>query len=207
MLTTINYGFWEFWEYNQTEGYYGSQKCIFDGVNRLIYVSPDVTDLSIRQDVYSDWKEWVQVRNNATYAEAIRPVGGDPIDVDAGIYAGDLYFLKNNWRIVVDLNKVRIAGVLYSDNFDTAYVDSDLNPIYPATVSSVVNTIATSNTTGLVDAVWAYPTRELTQQVTVDYDGIADAVWDKLLDDMVTANSAGERFKALLTLNQYLGLK
>jgi len=37
-------------------------------------------------------------------------------------------------------------------------------------------------------------------------DDISDAVWNKLLADMSTAGSAGERLTKLLTLNKYLGL-
>jgi hypothetical protein len=45
------------------------------------------------------------------------------------------------------------------------------------------------------------------ENVKVDNNAIADAVWNKLLIDMVTAGTAGERLKVLLSVNKYLALQ
>jgi hypothetical protein len=63
-----------------------------------------------------------------------------------GVYTGDVYFLKNGWKLFVDLTKVRITGALLSDDYDTAYYSYEGVPQYPVTVSSLVTTVVTTNT-------------------------------------------------------------
>lgn len=130
---------------------YGTQKVVFDGPNRLIIVDENVTELDIREDVYEAWKEWVRNPDlqNAEYLAAIRGVGGDPISGTTDQFVGDLYFLINNWRLVYDPRRVSVTGVLFSDDFNTAFYFDEpfkydtpefLDPIFPAKVSSIVNT-------------------------------------------------------------------
>ncbi len=116
-------------------------KTVFDGINKLIIVSENAVDISIKEDVYSSWKEWMTLRDNGKFLPAIRVVGGDPLG--GGSFSGDIYFLQNGWRMIVDLNKNRITGILYSDDFDTPYYDTDLDALYAAKVSSLVNTYTT----------------------------------------------------------------
>lgn len=131
MLLALRPNWWDLWVLEQ--------KVTFDGPNRLIFVHPNVTTLDIKIDIYSDWKEWAQLDSNSRFHPAIRTIGGDPTTGD--LLAGDLYFLINGWKLVVDLNTTRISGVLFSDNFDTAYYDANLNPLFPATVSNLVQTV------------------------------------------------------------------
>ena len=130
---------------------YGTQKVVFDGPNRLIIVAESTTELDIREDVYEAWKEWVRNPDltNAEYLPAIRGVGGDPISGTTDQFVGDLYFLINNWRLAYDPRVVGITGVLFSDDFDTAFYFAEpskydepetLSPVFPAKVSSIVNT-------------------------------------------------------------------
>ena len=148
---------------------YGTQKVVFDGPNRLIIVDENVTELDIREDVYESWKEWVRNPDlqNAEYLAAIRGVGGDPISGTTDQFVGDLYFLINNWRLVYDPRRVAVTGVLYSDDFDTAYyldqpnlydTPEFLSPLFPARVSAIVNTyeIASSLSQAQIAAgVWS----------------------------------------------------
>lgn len=148
---------------------YGTQKVVFDGPNRLILVDENVTELDIREDVYEAWKEWVRNPDlqNAEYLAAIRGVGGDPISGTTDQFVGDLYFLINNWRLVYDPRRVAVTGVLYSDDFDTAYyldqpnlydTPEFLSPLFPARVSAIVNTyeIASSLSQAQIAAgVWS----------------------------------------------------
>jgi hypothetical protein len=129
MNVTFNYGYWSLWALYQ--------KVVFDGVNRIIYVNEEVTELDIKIDVYSNWKEWtITYPENAGWLPAIRAVGGDP--TIAGQYAGDIYFLINGWKLYVDLTKVRITGTLFSDNYASAYYTYAGVIQYPAQVSSLV---------------------------------------------------------------------
>lgn len=113
---TVNYGYWEFWEaYDPANDYFGGHKVTFDGINKKIIVNEGVTVVDIKEDVYSDWKEWVQVRDNAKYEAALRTSGGDP--AGTGQFTGDFYFLINDWQIEVN-ELVRFNGNIYSDNPD-----------------------------------------------------------------------------------------
>lgn len=112
-------------------------KVDFDGENRLILVHPEVTELDIRAEVYSAWVRWraMPVRGNSAYFDAMRYTGLDTIP---GGFTGDTYFLINNWKLVVDLTKVKLTGVLFSDDYPTAFYAPNMASVYPATVSSLV---------------------------------------------------------------------
>ena len=162
---------------------YGTQKVVFDGLNRLIIVAESVTELDIKEDVYEAWKEWVRNPDhyfNMSFAPAIRGVGGDPISGTTDQFVGDLYFLINNWRLVYDPRKVGVTGVLFSDDFTTAFYFDEpfkydtpefLDPIFPAKVSSIVNTYEI--------------------QAQLSSEQIASSVWNALGSDYVTVNTMG----------------
>lgn len=113
-------------------------KVTFDGINRLMYVNPDVTSLNLRTELYTSWVNWMELYDNEGFLHAMEYSGLDPIP---GGFTGDIYFLKNGWKLIVDLTKVAIAGVLYSRDYDTAYYSTSLTPQYPATVAALVNTV------------------------------------------------------------------
>lgn len=174
-----NYGHWTFWEpYDplSTPPTFGTHKCVFDGLNKTITVTPGVTELDIQTDVYSDWKEWV-LAGNANWDPAIRTIGGDP--TVQGQKAGDQYFLFNGWKLYVDLTEVAVTGVLFSDDFNSAYYDLVGKIQYPALVSSIVNTVSVGGgTSTTAQEVWEYATRTLTSGASLDPTEIAQAVWD-----------------------------
>lgn len=94
-------------------------KVVFDGENKLIYVNQNESVISVKEDIYSAWKQWFQVRDNSKFLPAIRTIGGDP--VGAGKYAGDIYFLMNGWKIVVN-HAVSLDGTLYNDTGESPYI-------------------------------------------------------------------------------------
>lgn len=153
----LNYAHWQFWapyDALATPPTFGTQKVVFDGQLKHIIVSESTTTLSIDEDVYSAWKEWT-LGVGSNYEAAIRTIGGDP--TTAGSFAGDLYFLINDWKLLIDITKVKVAGVLFSDDFDTAYYTNDVVPIFPAEVSSIVNKVTAgsgSDPAAIADAVW-----------------------------------------------------
>jgi hypothetical protein len=166
-------------------------KVDFDGINRIIYVHPEVTALDIRSEVYSAWIDWVVLRDNAKYLPAMRYTGFDPIG--GGQYTGDSYFLINGWKLSVDLAKVRVTGVLFSDNYDTAYYTPSLVAQYPATVSALVSTVSVAATVSAND-IWSHSTRALSVNPPTASE-VADATW---------AHSFANK---LLTVAKFLGLK
>ena len=167
-------------------------KVDFDGINKIIYVHPEVTALDIRSDVYSGWIDWIALRDNTKFAPAIRYTGLDPIG--GGQYTGDIYFLTNGWKLSVDLAKVRISGVLYSDNYATAYYTPDLVAQYPASVAALVNTVSTGGSGASAAELWSYNDRSLSTSPPTASQ-IAEATW---------AHSFANK---LLTVAKFLGLK
>lgn len=112
------------------------QSVTFDGENKHIIINPGVTNISIKVDVYSAWKEWVLTLDNAKYEAALRVIGGDP--VGDGLFAGDIYFLRNGWQIVVN-DRVRVEGILFHDDSIDTYIVGPGGGVV-STVSNLVQT-------------------------------------------------------------------
>jgi hypothetical protein len=152
-------------------GAYGEQwawnhKVTFDGPNRLVIVGDGVTDIDVKTDIYSAWKQWVQLYYNAKYLPAIRSIGGDPA---GNGFAGDLYFMQNNWKVVVN-SPLDLNGILYSDDFDTPYVIGPGGGV-TASVSNLAFAVATA--TEVAD----FPTvDEIGDEVTLRLQVILDAL-------------------------------
>ena len=139
-------------------------KVTFDGPNKIIWVNPGVTELDVKTDIYSDWKEWTDNRNpdgliNARYLPALRSVGGDPLP--GSRFLGATFFLINGWRIkpYEGAYRLTINGNLYTEEGDTPFLNADgnLNNIrIESTVSNLIDTVDTG--VGTVDevaeAVW-----------------------------------------------------
>ena len=181
-----HFNYWDLWTLYH--------KVTFDGENRIIRVNEGVTELDIKKDIYSDWKEWVSSMPDNTYwPPAIRTIGGDP--TVSGQRAGDIYFLQNNWKLYLDITKVKITGALFSDNFTTAYHDLQGTQIFPAEVASLVTTqeITTTSAGGGSTAaeIWQYQSRTLTSAAGPTASEIADAVWDEAYADHNTDGTFG----------------
>ena len=119
--TSLNYGHWEFWApYDPTQGFYGEQKVAFDGPNKIIYVDEGVTELNVKEDIYSAWKEWIlgsqEFPPSSNWDQAFVAVGGDPITATDSL--GVTYFLENGWRIQPSASKqpylLRVNGNIYT---------------------------------------------------------------------------------------------
>lgn len=151
-------------------------KVNFEGSTRVIRVNEGVTALDIRSDVYTAWVDWIALRDNTKYLPAVRVTGLDPIG--GGVYTGDTYFLVNGWKLVVDISKVRITGVLFSDDYDTAYYTSALVAQYPATVSSLVTTVSVGSSTLTAADVWSHEPRTVSGGLT------AAQVWEHNLKEL-----------------------
>lgn len=138
----------------------------FNGVTKQVTVNSGVTALDIATDVYSAWVRWTG--RERQYAAAIRYSGFDPIP---GGRTGATFFLLNGWKLVYDPNLVAVSGVLYSEDYATPFWNAAGSPLYPATVSSLVNSAVTTQNvvTGTAltqaetaDAVWQAASRGLT---------------------------------------------
>lgn len=87
----------------------------FDGPNKVI------TEISAAGDneldvveIYSEWKDWVRVSDNAKFEPAFAVTGGDPITATQNL--GSTFFLENGWRIrPAELDhKLTLVGNLFT---------------------------------------------------------------------------------------------
>ena len=150
MLLSLWPNWWDDWS--------SQWKCTFDGVSKTITINPSYDEVSVKNDIYGGWKEWVKLRDNTKFAPALRVIGGDP--VGSGLSAGDIYFLTNGWQVVVD-HLVRVQGVLYHDDAIDAYLVMEGGGV----ISSVSNLVQSVSTSG---------------GSSVDYNRIEDIVRDEL---------------------------
>jgi len=204
MYSLFNFGYYEFWEPYDPEnelgpGMYamGAQKVHFDGPNKWIVVNNGVTDLDVQEDIYSNWKEWVQIRDNSKFPLAISAIGGEAIS--ATQFVGRTYFLENGWRIKLwegDVN-LTVDGNLYTRE--------GLNPYLPPDGDFAVSIASTRS--NLVDLV-SLAGESNTALSNTDINAISLAVWNTLLSAINTSNSIGVHVKdKILTQNKFLGLK
>ena len=140
-------------------------KVSFDGVNKLIIVNTNETALSVREDLYSDWKEWAASSDNLKFLPAFRAVGGD--EISTGIYVGDYYFLMNGWKIrPYEGNHILlITGNLYVDGGGTPFVSTigNYNVLISVTTSSKTEKVVLEGAGGIpqsdkddiIEGVWA----------------------------------------------------
>jgi hypothetical protein len=165
------------------------EKVSFDGAAKTITVHDNVTTLNIRSEVYSAWVRWFQ--REPWSLPAMRFSGADPVP---GGETGLTFFTINGWKLVIDFNKVAVSGVLYSEDYDTSYWSSAGLPLYPATVSALVNS--------------AVSYQNVVTGVALSAVEVRQAVWDAPTSSLSTVGSIGEFItKKLLTVAKFIGLK
>jgi len=175
---TFNYGNWEFWvDYDPSNTYYGAQKVTFDGPNRIIYVNEGETELDVRRDIYSNWKEWTLSNQGeplpANWPIALVSVGGDTISETVKL--GATFFLENGWRIKPWESA---AGYVLTITGNIYTREPGENPFIPTSGVSVA--LTRSN---LIDIV--SPTVSISTQ---DRAAIAVAVWEQLTSSPVSGS-------------------
>lgn len=168
----INYGFWDPW--------LDPMKVTFDGENRLILINYGVTTIDVQTDIYSAWKRWVGQIDNQKYPQALKVIGGDPIDQTNIITP--YYFLTNGWRVrpFEGNHSLTITGIILTDNNQDPLV-ATLQP-WNISITRIVPVKAESVLSGGAAA----PTAQQNAQ----------AVWEALLSSMAGA-TAGGKLKSL----------
>ena len=88
----------------------------FDGPNKLMIVNPGVTEIDVKVDLYSDWKEWTLLSDNSKYLPAMSAIGGEPIG--GGIFVGSTFFFLNGWKLrpYEGNHTLNVVGNLYTDD-------------------------------------------------------------------------------------------
>lgn len=87
----------------------------FDGTQKLIICTLGTTTLNV-QTIYSEWKEWVQSGIGISYLPAFEAIGGQPLP--GGLFAGQTFFLINNWKIKPQPanHRLIVVGNLYTND-------------------------------------------------------------------------------------------
>lgn len=113
-MLSFYYGNWDYWNLNQ--------KVTFDGTNKLIYITSGVTEIDVKQDLYSDWKEWSLLRDNFKYEQAMSSIGGEPLP--GGRFVGGTFFLLNGWKIRTweGNHTLNITGNLFTSSGEPVFV-------------------------------------------------------------------------------------
>lgn len=132
MFSSLFYGFTDYWSLYH--------KVAFDGINKLILISNDVTIIDVQIDIYSAWKEWVMLEENSRFERALDTVGGEP--TVAGQRLDVTYFLVNGWKIkpYPGSYTLNIIGNIFDIDGGQIKVDADINPIFPNNITINTNT-------------------------------------------------------------------
>lgn len=175
---------WHYW----AEEWAAAEKVSFNGVTKRIRVNAGVTTLDVAGDLYSAWVRWTE--RERQYLPAMRYSGYDPIP---GGRTGATFFLRNGWKLEVNPNAVAVTGVLYSEDYGTAFWSEDDLPIYPATVSSLVNSAVSyqnvvTGTAASPAEIWAHATRTLTSSLDPTVETIVAQVLAALQATAIPAN-------------------
>ena len=168
------------WDPNQ----FSNQKVSFSAFEKIIYVNEGVTELDVKIDIYSAWKEWVLNSPEFPYAssseEAISAIGGEPLNDTLNV--GSTFFLENGWRIQPFPEKeaylLTVNGNLYTREVGE-------NPFLFASGANII--ITRSN---LVDQLVA--SASVTE---ADYAAIAQRVWEYTTLTNTGASSFGQLTK------------
>lgn len=119
-------------------------KVTFDGENKIIIISPDITEINVKEDLYSAWKEWVGVDPNSKWEEAFKAIGGEP--TVAGRFLGTTYFLINGWKLRTweGNHRLMVNGNLYCDDGTEPFIPTlnNWNIQLSMTNSNIVDAVA-----------------------------------------------------------------
>ena len=125
----------------------------FSGPDKVITAIDTGGDHVIPVDeIYSEWKEWVQASDNAKFEQAFAVVGGDPITATESL--GSTFFLENGWRIrpAERSHKITLVGNIFTREEGQSVFTPTLgtfNVSEEVRVSSLVSTVATGGGGGL----------------------------------------------------------
>lgn len=166
----------------------------FDGPNQLVIMRPGAVELD-SIDLYSRWKEWVVLSDNAKFSKAFEIVGGDPTSPTNRVPT--FLFTVNGWKIrpqeadhtlTITGNLANEGGIgsPFVPTLGSFQVVLDKNTSTAPTVS--VNTgsgVTPADITAIAAAVWTYTTRVLTSAGAGG--ATAQEVWEYATRELTSA--------------------
>lgn len=187
---------------SHAEEWEANEKISINGDGKVIQVNAGVSALDIRIDLYSAWVRWFGREQNAQFLPAMRFTGLDPIP---GGFTGGTFFLTNGWKLYYDPNVVAVNGILYSDDFATAYYNYDGLPVFPATVSALgIQASAASDGAAIADQVWQNAGVVTAEDVATEVSApsaetIAAQVWSQAIESGLSAEEVTRIMFSVLT--------
>jgi len=211
--TAFNYGTWWQWDPNQ----FPNQKVTFSAFEKIIYVNEGVTELDVKIDIYSAWKEWYLTSPEYPYASAsetaISAIGGEPLNDTLNV--GSTFFLENGWRIQPfpqpEAYLLTVNGNLYTR-------EAGGNPFLFASGANIIITrsnlvdqlvastsITESDYAAIAERVWGFSKNEIVSSVS--YGQLVQNIDSDLSVANTTLNNVQSRTEKLLTKGEFLALK
>lgn len=118
----------------------------FDGPNKLIILTSGTTTVDVKV-LYSAWKDWVLLSNNAAFLQAFSAIGGDPLV--GGQFLGSTYFLENGWKIRPQEanHTLVVSGNLYARDGSSPFVSTvgSFNVTINLSTSNLVDTVSSGS--------------------------------------------------------------
>lgn len=162
-------------------------KVTFDGINKIIDILPGVDSVNVEADIYSAWKEWLLIGDNAKYPQALRTSGGEPLV--GGKVSPKYFFLMNGWLLRTQLG----SGVTYVET--NLFRDDGGNPFISGGARDSIISNTNDGTVVVVSGEGGGVAPTPAQN--------AQAVWD-YLSDSGTMKSEVEEIKKRVKENQGL---
>lgn len=138
----------------------------FDGNKRIMSLHVGVTSFTVSL-LYSDWKRWTALDDNAKFLPAFRYVGGDP--TIPGQFLGSTYFIMNSWKIrpFNGDHTLIVDGNLFTEDQSSPFLPAiDPHMVAVQMAYSNLTTTIIADSTGTI----------------ITPENIATAVWDKPID-------------------------
>jgi len=189
MLQSIAWGNqWDYWKY--FDGEVDDHRVMFDGPTKTIWILEGISEIFVKEHLYSDWKEWISLYDHTKYPQAFETEGGRPISATERL--GDSYLLINDWTIRQRDSRttVNVIGNLYAyDSNNEAKDPYGVDPYggrsITSKVSSIVNTIS-PDVSGIV----------------IDYNQVASAVWNAMKISHTSNGTMGQQMSNIPTTQQ-----
>jgi len=174
----------------------------FDPVNRRIIEISAAGNNSLNLDeIYSEWKEWVKIGDNAKHPQAFRQVGGDPLTATSSL--GTTFFLLNSWKMrpAEEDHQLTVVGNLFTDpEGESPYVTTVGS--FTVNINSEVSAIFQVDSLGAIEL-----NSELArkfQQNRLETDPVT-GVMTLYDDDDVTVLLSGQLYEDVAALQTYRG--
>jgi hypothetical protein len=120
-------------------------KITIDGPNKIMDVNTEETEIDVRVDIYSEWKNWMLLSDNAKFFQAMRNVGGE--DLPGGENLGSTFFMMNGWKIRID-HSVNFTGNLWSEDGSAPIIAQEGSVL----ATSIISTLVEKPDLGLTNA-------------------------------------------------------